>query len=96
MRSECLAHYLKCFCQLVCKIIFPAIQHFPVLQDDDIFAAPPTVVAKKRPKKAVTKDEDLFKDDTDIFADLPPSKPKEKKKTKKATESKSIFSDDVG
>ena len=43
----------------------------------------------------MTKDDDLFKDDTDIFADLPASKPKEKKaKTKK--ESKSIFKDDVG
>ena len=58
----------------------------------------PTVVSKatKRPKKAVTKDEDLFKDDTDIFADLPPSKPKEKKSKSKKAESKSIFKDDVG
>ena len=58
----------------------------------------PTVVSKaaKRPKKALTKDEDLFKDDTDIFADLPPSKPKEKKSKSKKAESKSIFKDDVG
>ena len=52
--------------------------------------------ATKRPKKAVTKDEDLFQDDTDIFADLPPSKPKEKKSKSKKAESKSIFKDDVG
>ena len=64
--------------------------------DSDI--APPTAVSKatKRPKKAVTKDEDLFKDDTDIFADLPPSKPKEKKLKSKKAESKSIFKDGVG
>ena len=64
--------------------------------DSDIPA--PTVVSKvtKRSKKAVTKDEDLFKDDTDIFADLPPSKPKEKKSKSKKAESKSIFKDGVG
>ena len=44
-----------------------------------------------------TKDEDLFKDDTDIFADVPASKPKEKKKKKTtSTGKKSIFKDDVG
>lgn len=47
---------------------------------------------KARPK---TKDEDIFKDDTDIFADAPSAKPKEKKK-KKTAEKKSIFKDDDG
>ncbi|KAK3087875.1 hypothetical protein FSP39_011814 [Pinctada imbricata] len=59
---------------------------------DDIFAVKTTKKVKARPK---TKDEDLFKDETDIFADVPAAKPKEKKK-KKATEKKTgIFKDDV-
>ena len=60
--------------------------------DSDIFSTPAST--QRQPyKKAVTKDEDLFKDDTDIFADLPTSKPK---KTSKKTAASSIFSDDVG
>ncbi|ELT97183.1 hypothetical protein CAPTEDRAFT_196064 [Capitella teleta] len=55
--------------------------------DDDIFGA-----TKASSKKAVTKDENLFNDDTDIFADIPAKKPKEKKAKKSG---KSLFSDDV-
>ena len=68
-----------------------------LVQEDDIFATPSTTSATKR-KKAATKDESLFKDDTDIFADIPAAKPKEKKgkkKTKGGGE-KSMFKDDVG
>ncbi|KAK7091909.1 hypothetical protein V1264_009526 [Littorina saxatilis] len=64
--------------------------------NDEIFAASSTTLAeKKRPKKASTKDEMLFKDDTDIFAGLPAAKPKEPKKKKKVGEKKGIFKDDV-
>lgn len=45
----------------------------------------------KRPKKVVTQDEELFADNTDIFADLPSAKPKEKKKKASA---KSLFHDE--
>ncbi|XP_052085774.1 WASH complex subunit 2-like isoform X2 [Mytilus californianus] len=59
---------------------------------DDLFASKTT---KKKTKKAQTKDEDLFQDDTDIFADVPAAKPKEKKKKKTtAATKKSIFKDD--
>lgn len=51
------------------------------LDDDDIFTSS-SKKDKKKTKKVVTKDEDLFKDDTDIFADIPTAKPKEKKKKK--------------
>ena len=50
----------------------------------------------KKPKKAVTKDEDLFNDDTNIFDDLPVTKPKEKKSSRKKAEKKSVFKDDIG
>jgi hypothetical protein len=55
--------------------------------EDDIFGA-----TKASSKKATTKDENLFKDDTDIFADIPAVKPKEKKNKKAA--GKSLFKDD--
>ena len=53
---------------------------------------------KKAKKPAAVKDESLFKDDTDIFADIPSAKPKELRKKKKVapTEKKSIFKDDIG
>ena len=46
----------------------------------------------------MTKDEDLFADDTDIFADIPKPKEKEPKKKKKTTTApkKTIFKDDIG
>ena len=46
----------------------------------------------------MTKDEDLFADDTDIFADIPKPKEKEPKKKKKVTSApkKTIFKDDIG
>ncbi|CAH1772321.1 unnamed protein product, partial [Owenia fusiformis] len=50
--------------------------------NDDIFDSTPTMEKKKK-TNPVTKDEDLFQDDTDIFADIPTIKPKEKKKKKK-------------
>ncbi|KAI0209404.1 hypothetical protein LSAT2_005893 [Lamellibrachia satsuma] len=50
----------------------------PSDDEDEMFGAAsrPSV---RQPKKAVTRDEDIFADDTDIFADLPASKPKSKK-----------------
>lgn len=68
------------------------------IQEDDIFASSTTPAAseRRRPKKAVTKDETLFKDDTDIFADLPAAKPKENKKKKKTTEKKVVEQKDIG
>lgn len=45
--------------------------------------------------KFKTKDEDFFKDDIDIFADVLVVKLKEKKK-KKIIEKKSLFKDDDG
>ncbi|XP_060068173.1 WASH complex subunit 2C-like [Ylistrum balloti] len=66
-------------------------------EDDDLFGKP--LEKKKRQVKRApkTKDEDLFKDNTDIFADVPASKPKEKKKKKTAaTGSKSLFKDTDG
>ena len=64
--------------------------------DDDIFAV--TKPEKRtKPKKAMTKDEDLFDDKTDIFDDIPKAKPKEKKvKKKTAAPKKQIFKDDIG
>ena len=47
----------------------------------------------------MTRDEDLFTDDTDIFADIPKPREKETKKKKKtttATPKKTIFKDDIG
>lgn len=51
-----------------------------------------------RPKKAVTKEEKLLADSTDIFSDIPDPAPKEPKKKapKKVTEKKTVFKDDVG
>ena len=50
----------------------------------------------------MVKDEDIFRDDTDIFSDIPAAKPKQKK-TKKKTSSKAaapakplFTSNDVG
>ena len=67
------------------------------LQDDQFGAASRPSI--RQPKKAVTRDEDIFADDTDIFADLPASKPKSKK-TRAMTSTgptKSLFSSsDVG
>ncbi|KAL5014840.1 hypothetical protein ScPMuIL_009110 [Solemya velum] len=52
--------------------------------------------SKVKKKKAVTKDEDLFKDNTDIFADIPQPKPKEKKKKRATVKSgKKIFKEDI-
>lgn len=63
--------------------------------DDDIFTTKPE---KKKTKKVVTKDEDLFADNTDIFSDIPKAKPKEKKPKKKTSTApkKTIFKDDIG
>ena len=60
---------------------------------EDIFAP----VKKKTAKKSVvpTNDDALFKDDTDIFSDIPAAKPKEKKSKKKAVP-KPLFKSDVG
>lgn len=60
-----------------------------------MFGKPAQKGKKSSKAKSKTKDEDLFKDDTDIFADVPAAKPKEKKK-KKTTEKKSLFKDDDG
>lgn len=60
-----------------------------------MFSKPAQKGKKSSKAKSKTKDEDLFKDDTDIFADVPAAKPKEKKK-KKTTEKKSLFKDDDG
>ena len=48
--------------------------------------------------QAVTKDDDLFGDSTDIFAGVGAAKPKEKKVKKKssAAPKKTIFNDDIG
>ncbi|OWF44676.1 WASH complex subunit 2A-like isoform X2 [Mizuhopecten yessoensis] len=66
-------------------------------EDEDLFGKP--MEKKKRQVKRApkTKDEDLFNDNTDIFADVPASKPKEKKKKKTTTGgSKSLFKDTDG
>lgn len=60
-----------------------------------MFSKPAQKGKKSSKAKSKTKDEDLFKDDTDIFAGVPAAKPKEKKK-KKTTEKKSLFKDDDG
>lgn len=60
-----------------------------------MFGKPAQKGKKSSKAKSKTKDEDLFKDDTDIFADVPAAKPKEKKK-KKTSEKKSLFKDDDG
>lgn len=60
-----------------------------------MFGKPAQKGKKSSKAKSKTKDEDLFKDDTDIFADVPAAKPKEKKK-KKTTEKKSLFKDEDG
>ncbi len=60
-----------------------------------MFGKPAPKGKKSSKAKSKTKDVDLFKDDTDIFADVPAAKPKEKKK-KKTTEKKSLFKDDDG
>ena len=45
----------------------------------------------------MTRDEDIFADDTDIFADLPSSKSRSKKAKPSTGQTKSLFSsDDVG
>ena len=59
-----------------------------IQDDEDIFATPSR---SSLPPKDITKDEDLFNDDTDIFADIPSSKSKKKKSDKS-----SLFKDDVG
>lgn len=66
--------------------------------DDDIFATAVAKTETKKTKKVVTKDEDLFADNTDIFSDIPKAKPKEKKTKKKtpAGPKKTIFKDDIG
>ncbi|XP_072168433.1 uncharacterized protein [Diadema setosum] len=58
--------------------------------DDDLFAEKPK---KTKAKPAKATDDDLFADTTDIFADIPASKPKKKKKA--GTED-SIFKDVQG
>ncbi|XP_061181281.1 WASH complex subunit 2-like isoform X2 [Saccostrea echinata] len=64
-----------------------------VNEDDELFGKPTQKGKKPSKARPKTKDEDLFKDNTDIFADVPAAKPREKKK-KKATEKKSVFKDD--
>lgn len=76
----------------------PAEKSAPAVDDDDDIFAEATKVEKKKPKKVVTKDEDIFTDGTDIFSDLPQAKPKEKKPKKKASAAakKTVFKDDIG
>ncbi|XP_023931850.1 WASH complex subunit 2-like [Lingula anatina] len=68
--------------------------------DEDMFAAAAAskAAAKKQKEKPKTRDEDIFQDDTDIFADIPAAKPKEKKSKKKTgskTDTKPLFKGDV-
>ena len=73
------------------------VRHDHVLFDvqDDIFGAVNRPTVHHRLKKAVTRDEDIFADDTDIFADLNTSKSKTKRA--KTVPTKSLFSsNDIG
>ncbi|KAK2158537.1 hypothetical protein NP493_1790g00017 [Ridgeia piscesae] len=59
----------------------------------DIFGATSRPI-RHQPRKAVTRDEDIFADDTDIFADLPSSKSRSKKAKPSTGQTKSLFSSD--
>ncbi|KAI8484362.1 retrograde transport, endosome to Golgi [Branchiostoma belcheri] len=68
------------------------------MPEDDIFATEAASTSTKPKKyKAVTPESSLFSDDTNIFADIPATKPKEKKKktTKATTKTKGLFKDEL-
>lgn len=65
-----------------------------ITEEDDLFGSSSRSV---RPayKKPMTTDEDLFRDDTDIFADIPSSKSKEKNSASKIVKPVTTDPDDI-
>ena len=65
---------------------------------EDVEAAvkPAAKKSTKKSKKAAVKDEDIFKDDTDIFANIPAAKPKQPKTKKSKAQPKPLFGGETG